>query len=858
MLALFPYTKHPNKAGIMSPNAPDPTPRKAGGLWARLFGVQNDAPPEPDEKQQCAQESESAEPASSSSLTEQQQPPRAQRVDQSSSAVPEDAEPAGDDQTGGKLPDEVESVFETQTEPSGLPFAEVNLDGPPGQGYVSTELGDEDEELLKAQSPTELDSEDGIAEPMSGPLNEPIPEVPQLPEGLLSSNSTLAEMPEVVTGPISDEYTLEIPPTEPPVEAEPPAQPLLKCPACSAIVSEPTFCPECGYMFTGNERTSAVTPAVGVPEEATAATSHVAPQVPLQDRYQVGELISQRGGLYYYRGTDLMDPSGTPAPVLILAGPTTTSQPSLPVAEVEPVDQNVEDGFEDFLADFDDGPLGELIEDGVNWPSISWEKAIRDNADHPSIPQVLDQFVEGDFEYLIVETVSGPILWDAWSDPETTYAMRYGWLIQIAAGLRAIHQSGAILEALQPDKVTVNESGHAVLSDLTDLLPIPVPANAQIRGSLYTAPELMISPETATAQADMYSFGAMLYALEYLGHHLQESDFEHQFSPKLITDRYPDVHPAFNRLILKTFNRDQFMRFPTDEASKTDPTGFTELIRTLSVCQKTFDRVRLDIAAWTTTGMIRTGNEDAFALLHASESREDELTEYALVLLADGMGGYDAGEVAAAMALKELRAKLLEHPIFSAVAGKEPPPDGTFDLDTCKELLKEALRHANKTVYTASRTPGEGKRGMGCTAEAIYVDDQNVVVGHVGDSRTYHLTNGQLVQLTRDHTWVNRMVELGKLTPEEAETHDRKNELQQAIGGQPDVTPEMYQAKLNRGDWLLVCSDGLNDKVPDADIVKMLTRETSGSAEDAAKRLLNLVNLRGATDNTTVVVIRAS
>jgi protein phosphatase len=110
--------------------------------------------------------------------------------------------------------------------------------------------------------------------------------------------------------------------------------------------------------------------------------------------------------------------------------------------------------------------------------------------------------------------------------------------------------------------------------------------------------------------------------------------------------------------------------------------------------------------------------------------------------------------------------------------------------------------------------------------------------------------------LTRDQTFVNRMVELGALTPEEAEDHPRKNELQQAIGGQPDVVPGLYHGKLQRGDWIVVCSDGLSNHIPPEDLQRMLLREAT-SAEEAARRLLNLVNLRGATDNATVVIVRA-
>ena len=146
---------------------------------------------------------------------------------------------------------------------------------------------------------------------------------------------------------------------------------------------------------------------------------------------------------------------------------------------------------------------------------------------------------------------------------------------------------------------------------------------------------------------------------------------------------------------------------------------------------------------------------------------------------------------------------------------------------------------------------------MGCTAEVVFVNGRNVVVGHVGDSRTYHLHEGRLVQLTRDQTLVNRLVELGTLTPEEAETHPRRNELQQAIGGQPDVEPGLYHGVLKPGDWVLVCSDGLTNHINPIQLKEMMLSEAQ-SAEMAARRLVNLVNIEGATDNATIVVVRAT
>src|SRR5207247_11081335 len=138
-------------------------------------------------------------------------------------------------------------------------------------------------------------------------------------------------------------------------------------------------------------------------------------------------------------------------------------------------------------------------------------------------------------------------------------------------------------------------------------------------------------------------------------------------------------------------------------------------------------------------------------------------------------------------------------------------------------------------------------RGMGCTAEVVYGDGRNVVVGHVGDSRTYHLHEGRLIQLTRDQTLVNRLVELGTLTPEEAETHPRRNELQQAVGGQPDVEPGLYHALLKPGDFLIVCSDGLSNHVKNLQFRQFLHGDDAVSAERPARRLASLANIDGAT-----------
>ncbi len=640
------------------------------------------------------------------------------------------------------------------------------------------------------------------------------------------------------------------------------------CPVCGAARrGAESSCGDCGYYFS---------PADLAPRHAAqsgagngSATPSDVPAFPLKDRYEVRERISERCGVGRFRGLD--HGSGTPVPVILVRQAVMRSAKEAPTAE--PVFSTEKD--EGFLPNFDESasvslPPTEVLPALPVWPSLEWEQALLSSGKHPGLPALLDRFTEGDFEYLVEELPVGQTLWDAWDDPEADSARRFGYLVKVAEMLHLLHQSDIIVESLRPEIIVISQDGQVRLTDLGELLQLPLSADLPLRRSFCTAPELLAGK--ADARADLYGFGALLYAL-HMGRDLNEIDFDRSGTPKPFIPLFPDIHPAFGRLMSKTFRTDVNGRFPTDESSKEDPTGFTELIRTLHTLGRTLDNVRLEIAAWTTTGMVRTGNEDAFALLHASESRQDDLSETALVLLCDGMGGYEAGEVAAAMAIQYMRQNLVKQKPFAPLSGESSFLEDSFhqpaaiargehaappiSVEEVKKMLRAALKEANKHIYITSRIPGSKRRGMGCTAEAVYVDGRNIVVGHVGDSRTYHLREGRLIQMTRDQTLVNRLVELGTLTPEEAETHPRRNELQQALGGQPDVEPGLYHGVLKAGDWIVVCSDGLTNHVSNADLEQMLRGE-GYSAETVARRLVNLANLQGATDNATVVVIRAT
>jgi protein phosphatase len=164
------------------------------------------------------------------------------------------------------------------------------------------------------------------------------------------------------------------------------------------------------------------------------------------------------------------------------------------------------------------------------------------------------------------------------------------------------------------------------------------------------------------------------------------------------------------------------------------------------------------------------------------------------------------------------------------------------------------LQEANRVIYQAGQQD-PACRGMGATAAVVLVWDRLAVIGHVGDCRVYHYHAGLLTQLTRDQTLVARMVELGTLTPREAETHPSRNEVSQAVGKAADLEPARGQQILAAGDWLVAACDGLHAHLDLPELEEAMTAPAA-SAHDRAHQLVELANQRGGSDNCTVLCLR--
>jgi protein phosphatase len=241
------------------------------------------------------------------------------------------------------------------------------------------------------------------------------------------------------------------------------------------------------------------------------------------------------------------------------------------------------------------------------------------------------------------------------------------------------------------------------------------------------------------------------------------------------------------------------------------------------------ERLRWDWAAATDVGRVRAKNEDCYLA-------DGEAGVFAV---ADGMGGHAAGEVASRLAVRVTDKRLLEC---------------TEETEKA-DCLRSALLEANRAIREASREH-PSRAGMGTTATTLLVEaNGQYAIGHIGDSRAYLLRDGHLRRLTEDHTYVQQLVNRGRLTDEQARLHPRSSLLTRALGTDDHVDVDLYRGSLHPGDRLLLCSDGLTGMMSDRQLADLL-----GSVPDPkalVDRLILVANEAGGSDNITVVVVDA-
>ena len=247
---------------------------------------------------------------------------------------------------------------------------------------------------------------------------------------------------------------------------------------------------------------------------------------------------------------------------------------------------------------------------------------------------------------------------------------------------------------------------------------------------------------------------------------------------------------------------------------------------------------KLRCVGLTDTGRVRDHNEDSIACD----------SDIGLLVLADGMGGYNAGEIASNIAVKTIVGLVRD-----AVAREDLSlRDSETGLTRPSIILRDAIHRANKIIYHTSKTQPQCE-GMGTTVVACLFYDNRVSIAHVGDSRLYRLRDNRFEQLTLDHSLLQELVDRGFYSQQEAQRASNKNYVTRALGVEQTVEVEVHEEPVQKADYYVLCSDGLSDMIEDEDI--HLTISTfSANLETVAKQLIQLSNDNGGRDNVSVIM----
>ena len=238
----------------------------------------------------------------------------------------------------------------------------------------------------------------------------------------------------------------------------------------------------------------------------------------------------------------------------------------------------------------------------------------------------------------------------------------------------------------------------------------------------------------------------------------------------------------------------------------------------------------MEISLLTDVGQKRTNNQDYVNLFINRAGRT-------MIILADGMGGHRAGNIASEMAVTDLGAAWVDTQIDT--------------VNEVREWFAEHLEIENQKIYQLGRD--EAYKGMGTTLEALAIIDNQAIYAHIGDSRICLIRGEEYHQLTNDHSLVNELLKAGQLTPEEAEAHPQKNIITQSIGQKDEIQPDLGIVSLEPGDYIVINSDGLTNMISGSEIYDIVTSDIS--LDDKAATLVRFANNAGGLDNITVALI---
>ena len=400
------------------------------------------------------------------------------------------------------------------------------------------------------------------------------------------------------------------------------------------------------------------------------------------------------------------------------------------------------------------------------------------------------------------------------------------WGVQLCQALGFLHRRELLCVELPPEGLLLDKEGRVRVTQLDTLVTKGEVTEPPRVTDGYTAPEVY-KPGILGDSADVFAVGALLYTL-LVGKRLPIEGWLVQYEPPVF---YPEkvLSPNLERVLRNALALDPKDRYEHLEALKT---------ALLAYNQKTSVR-----SAWLTdVGQVRDHNEDAVLVKEDGQETVAGNAFTGLYIVSDGMGGAEAGEVASALSIETVMRHMERVHAETALR----------DEAGWEQCLREAVEAANAAILAYAKEHPSAA-GLGATIVAALLHNQQLTLAWVGDSRIYLWEQGQFQQLSRDHSLVARLVEIGQLTAVEARTHEHRNVLIRSLGSKDQVSVDTLSRPLRRGARLLLCSDGLTSHVEDGAIADILSRHREPF--DATLELIVAANAGGGSDNISAVVV---
>ncbi len=444
---------------------------------------------------------------------------------------------------------------------------------------------------------------------------------------------------------------------------------------------------------------------------------------------------------------------------------------------------------------------------------------------HPAFERALSGFSDQSRVYLVYSSARLTPLSRRLAAGKLDEPQAITTAIQVSQAISFMHRRGLRLNDICPESTALDSGGRVRMTGLDCVTNDNELQEEPIFNDGYTAPEIYRAKKV-DKRADIFSAGALLYTM-VTGERLESESWREEAGT---VEFYPPhvVSPNLEQVIRRALAFSPEARWPTVDAFK------AELLKLLG-------EMTIRSASLTDVGMVREHNEDSVMSVEYFRDSQVEPSRSFLYAVCDGMGGAEAGETASAIAVGTIRRYVADR----LDSGE------TSDLSG---LLVGALEQANTEIIEYQKEHPES-RGMGSTGVVALMLPPEAGVAWVGDSRAYVLDGAGLRQVTRDHSLVQRLIEIGQISEEEARNHEHKNVITRSLGARQSgvAGAEGVALKLKRGDRLLLCSDGLTAHVEDDQIATILGRHTD--PDSVARELIAAANAGGGTDNISVIIV---